>query len=38
MGASVAVVSGGIGTILVGAFVAWRARSVRDYDWSATGG
>jgi MFS family permease len=37
MGASVAVVSGGIGTILVAAFVAWRARSVRDYEWTATG-
>jgi MFS family permease len=37
MGASVAVVSGGVGTILVAAFVAWRARDVRDYEWSAAG-
>jgi MFS family permease len=37
-GASFAVVSGGVGTLLVAAFVAWRARSVRDYEWSATGG
>jgi hypothetical protein len=38
MGASVAVVSGGVGTILVAAFVAWRAPAVRDYEWSATAG
>jgi MFS family permease len=37
-GATFAVVSGGVGTILVAAFVAWRARDVRDYEWSATGG
>ena len=36
-GASFAVVSGGVGTILVAAFVAWRAATVRDYEWSATG-
>jgi MFS family permease len=36
-GATVAVVSGGIGTILVAAFVWWRARAVRDYEWTATG-
>ncbi|MEO8056405.1 MAG: MFS transporter [Acidobacteriota bacterium] len=36
-GASFAVVSGGVGTILVAAFVAWRARDVRDYEWSAGG-
>jgi MFS family permease len=38
MGASVAVVSGGVGTILVAAFVAWRARDVRDYEWTAASG
>ena len=32
-GATFAVVSGGVGTILVAALVAWRARSVRDYQW-----
>jgi MFS family permease len=36
-GASFAVVSGGVGTILVAAFVAWRAATVRDYEWSAPG-
>lgn len=35
VGASVAVVSGGIGTLLVVAFIAARAKVVRDYDWSA---
>jgi MFS family permease len=34
-GASFAVVSGGVGTILVAAFVAWRAKGVRDYEWRA---
>ena len=38
LGASVAVVSGGIGTLLVVAFIAARARVVRDYDWTAPGG
>ncbi len=40
MGATFAVVSGGVGTILVAAFIAWRARSVRDYEWrsAAAGG
>ena len=37
-GASFAVVSGGVGTILVAAFVAWRAKGVRDYEWSAASG
>ncbi|MBK9062488.1 MAG: MFS transporter [Acidobacteria bacterium] len=37
-GATFAVVSGGVGTILVAAFVAWRARSVRDYEWRAAEG
>jgi len=37
LGASVAVVSGGVGTLLVVAFIAARARIVRDYDWTATG-
>ena len=37
-GASFAVVSGGVGTILVAAFVAWRAKGVRDYEWSAAPG
>ena len=37
-GATFAVVSGGVGTILVAAFVAWRASGVRDYEWSATAG
>ncbi len=37
-GATVAVVSGGVGTILVAAFVAWRAKGVRDYEWSAAAG
>jgi MFS family permease len=37
-GASFAVVSGGVGTILVAAFVAWRAKGVRDYEWSAAAG
>ncbi len=36
-GATFAVVSGGVGTILVAAFVAWRAAPVRDYEWSAGG-
>ena len=36
-GASFAVVSGGIGTILVAAFVAWRAAGVRRYEWTAGG-
>ena len=35
LGASVAVVSGGVGTLLVVAFVAARAKAVREYDWSA---
>jgi len=35
LGASVAVVSGGVGTLLVVAFVAARAKVVRDYDWSS---
>ena len=34
LGASVAVVSGGIGTLLVVAFIAARAKFVRDYDWT----
>ncbi|MGA7992186.1 MAG: MFS transporter [Thermoanaerobaculia bacterium] len=37
MGATVAVVSGGVGTILVAAFIAWRAAAVRDYEWRAGG-
>jgi MFS family permease len=37
LGASVAVVSGGIGTILVVAFIAARAKVVREYDWSTDG-
>jgi MFS family permease len=37
-GATVAVVSGGVGTILVAAFVAWRAKGVRGYEWSAASG
>jgi MFS family permease len=37
LGASVAVVSGGVGTILVVAFIAARAKVVRDYDWTTTG-
>jgi MFS family permease len=36
-GAAFAVVSGGVGCILVAAFVAWRAREVREYEWG-TGG
>jgi MFS family permease len=35
LGASVAVVAGGVGTLLVVAFVAARAKVVRDYDWSS---
>ncbi len=35
LGASVAVVSGGVGTLLVVAFIAARAKVVRTYDWSA---
>ena len=35
LGASVAVVSGGVGTLLVAAFIATRAKVVREYDWSA---
>ena len=35
LGATVAVVSGGVGTLLVVAFIAARARIVRDYDWTA---
>jgi MFS family permease len=34
LGASVAVVSGGIGTLLIVAFIAARAKIVREYDWS----
>ncbi|HEX5855828.1 MAG TPA: MFS transporter [Thermoanaerobaculia bacterium] len=34
LGASVAVVSGGVGTLLVVAFIAARAKVVRAYDWS----
>jgi MFS family permease len=34
-GATVAVVSGGVGTILVVAFIAARAKVVREYDWSS---
>ena len=37
-GATFAVVSGGVGTILVAAFVAWRARDVRDYEWRTAEG
>jgi MFS family permease len=37
LGASVAVVSGGIGTILVVAFIAARAKVVREYDWTTSG-
>src|SRR5262249_25204337 len=37
-GATFAVVSGGVGCILVAAFVAWRARDVRDYEWTPAGG
>ncbi len=33
LGASVAVVSGGVGTLLVAGVVAWRAPSVRTYEW-----
>ena len=32
LGATVSVVSGGVATILVAAFVAWRAKIVRDYE------
>ena len=35
LGASVAVVSGGVGTLLVVAFVAARAKVVREYDWAS---
>jgi hypothetical protein len=35
LGASVAVVAGGVGTLLVVAFIAARAKVVREYDWSA---
>jgi MFS family permease len=35
LGASVAVVSGGIGTLLVVLFIAARAKVVREYDWTA---
>ena len=38
LGASVAVVSGGVGTLLVAAFVAARAKVVRDYEWRARAG
>ncbi len=34
-GATFAVVSGGVGCLLVAGFVAWRARDVRNYEWSA---
>ncbi|MCM3877586.1 MAG: MFS transporter [Thermoanaerobaculia bacterium] len=37
LGASVAVVSGGVGTLLVVAFIAARAKVVRDYDWTESG-
>ena len=37
LGASVAVVSGGIGTLLIAAVVAARAPVVRDYDWTTPG-
>ena len=37
LGASVAVVSGGVGTLLVAFFIGERARVVRDYDWTAGG-
>ena len=37
VGASVAVVSGGVGTLLVVVFIAARAKVVREYDWTATG-
>lgn len=32
LGATVSVVSGGVATMLVAAFVAWRAKIVREYD------
>jgi MFS family permease len=35
VGASVAVVSGGIGALLVVAFIAARAKVVREYDWAS---
>lgn len=35
LGASVAVVAGGVGTLLVVAFVAWRASTVRTYEWGS---
>ena len=38
LGASVAVVSGGVGTLLVVAFIAARAKVVREYDWSTVRG
>jgi len=37
LGASVAVVSGGVGTLLVALFIAARAKVVRDYDWTDGG-
>jgi MFS family permease len=37
LGASVAVVSGGVGTLLVVLSIAARAKVMRDYDWTATG-
>jgi MFS family permease len=38
LGASVAVVSGGVGTLLVVALIAARAKIVREYDWTAADG
>jgi hypothetical protein len=35
LGASVAVVAGGVGTLLVVAFIAARAKVVREYDWAS---
>jgi MFS family permease len=35
LGATVSVVSGGVATVLVVAFCAWRAKVVRDYDTGA---
>ena len=35
LGATVAVVSGGVGTLLVVAFIAARAKVVREYDWTS---
>ena len=38
IGATVSVVSGGLGTVAVVALCAWRAKVVRDYDAGAAAG